>query len=634
MKKNVVATLIALSLAASPLHSQTTSAPAQEPGDGCFGLSPQIQNIGGRNAVPLQGEWKAFIDPYETGYYDYRRNPMPDGATFFADRSFAADRTKLVEYDFDLASTLKVPGDWNTQRPELYLYEGTVWYRQKFHAQPRPGCRTFLYFGAANYEAVVGFNGHPVARHMGGYTPFNVEVTDRLSDGENTVIVKVDNKRMLEGVPTVNSDWWNYGGITRGVYLVTVPETFIRDYCIRLSSDRRRIEGWAQLDGTDFSRSVTLDIAELGIHVSAAADASGKASFSVKASPVLWSPSNPKLYDVTLTSGADSVRDRIGFRTIETRGTQILLNGEPVFCKGISIHEEEPFAPSGRACGAEDARTLLGWARELGCNFVRLAHYPHNEDMVRTAEEMGIMVWDEIPVYWTIQWDSPGTYLNALHQLEDMIVRDRNRAGVVIWSVANETPRGEARLEFLRKLISRAREMDGTRLVSAAMEKENIDEATLTVNDELLQYTDIISFNQYVGWYDGDSDKCDRVSWTFPLEKPVFITELGGGAKFGLHGARTERFTEEYQDYLYVKNLQMLERIDALAGVTPWVLKDFRSPRRFLPGVQDDFNRKGLLSEQGERKQAFFTYKAWRPAVPGRPERQQHLSQANRRSLR
>ncbi|MBO5546930.1 MAG: beta-glucuronidase, partial [Bacteroidales bacterium] len=209
--------------------------------DGCFGLSAQIQNVGSREKVSLDGNWKAFIDQYETGYYDYRRNPMPDAETFFADRSFHADRTKLVEYDFDTASELRVPGDWNTQRPELYLYEGTVWYRQKFQASPRPGTRTFLYFGAANYEAVVGLNGHPVAKHLGGYTPFNIEITDQVRSGENAVIVKVDNKRMFEGVPTVNSDWWNYGGITRDVYLVTVPETFIREYSVQLSKDRSSI---------------------------------------------------------------------------------------------------------------------------------------------------------------------------------------------------------------------------------------------------------------------------------------------------------------------------------------------------------------------------------------------------------
>ena len=589
--------------------------------DGPFGLSSPIQNVQGRQTLSLDGDWKAFVDQYETGYYDYRHNIMPDENTFFADKSFADDKTKLIEYDFNTASTLKVPSDWNTQRKELYYYEGTIWYRQKFQAAPKEGKRQFLHFGAANYEAVVGVNGKPIARHIGGYTPFNVEVTDLLKQGENSVIVKVDNKRRLEGVPTVNSDWWNYGGITRSVNLVEVPATFIRDYCIQADENQDKdgfrkdeptlIRGWVQLDGKYKGEKVRLSIPELSVELETTPDAGGMATFSFRAPALRWSPKQPKLYDVTISSNEDSISDRIGFRTISTRGSEVLLNGEKVFLKGISIHEESPEASKGRFCSEQEARTLLGWAKELGCNFVRLAHYPHNENMVRMAEEMGIMVWDEIPVYWTIDWNNEDTYLNAETQLGEMISRDHNRAAVIVWSVANETPRKSERLEFLRKLMEKARSLDGTRLVSAAMEKDYLDSTTVTVEDELLEFADVISFNQYIGWYDGDSDKCDAVKWVFPVDKPVIVTELGGGAKAGLHGSESERFTEEYQRKLYEKNMAMLDRIDALAGVTPWILKDFRSPRRFLPDIQDDYNRKGLLSEKGERKQAFYTYRDW-----------------------
>ena len=140
-----------------------------------------------------------------------------------------------------------------------------------------------------------------------------------------------------------------------------------------------------------------------------------------------------------LSSGADKVRDSIGFRTIETRGTQILLNGKPIFLRGISMHEEAPIR-GGRAFSQEDAETLLGWASELGCNFVRLTHYPHSENMTRLADRMGLMVWSEIPVYWDIDWENPATLQNAENQLRDMIARDHNRASVVFWSLSNETP--------------------------------------------------------------------------------------------------------------------------------------------------------------------------------------------------
>jgi len=147
--------------------------------------------------------------------------------------------------------------------------------------------------------------------------------------------------------------------------------------------------------------------------------------------------------------------------------------------------------------------------------------------------------------------------------------------------------------------------------VSAAMEKDNIDAVTVTVKDELVDYVDLISFNQYVGWYDGASEKCDRMNWVFDVKKPVFISEFGGGAVYGRHGDVNERFTEEYQEDLYQRSVNMLDRIEGLAGTTPWILKDFRSPRRQIVGIQDDFNRKGLISDQGGKKKAFYVMKHW-----------------------
>ena len=573
---------------------------------------PQITNIPGRDAVCLDGNWKYIVDVYNTGAMDYRANPIPDRSSFFADKSFYSDQKVLVEYDFDYAKEIAVPGDWNTQKRELYYYEGAVWYRTKFDARPRQGRRYFLYFGAANYETVVGLNGRRLGSHEGGFTPFNFEVTDRLKEGDNSLVVNVDNTRRMDGVPTVNSDWWNYGGITRSVYLVETPETFIREYSVQLKKGSPGvIEGWVRLDGPDASSKVTVSIPELKVSRTVTADASGLARFEIEAKPILWCPENPKLYEVSISSGMDAIMDRIGFRTIETLGDKLLLNGKEVFCKGISIHEEMIGGAGGRANSMEHARALLAEVKAMNCNFVRLAHYPHNENMVRAAEEMGIMVWSEIPVYWTISFDNPDTYANAEQQLTDMITRDRNRANVIIWSVANETPLGDSRLAFLGKLIAKARELDPTRLVSAAMEKVERPRRMLTVNDPLTEIADLISFNQYVGWYDGTPEKCDEVTWTFDIKKPVIVTEFGGGALYGRHGDVDQRFTEENQEYLYRKNIEMLDRMPGLSGTSPWILKDFRSPKRMLDGIQDDYNRKGLLSEKGERKKAFYVMQSW-----------------------
>lgn len=575
------------------------------------GLHPQIINIQDREKVSLDGKWRSIVDIFESGYYNYRLVPNHDEGTFFADKSYYDDPTKLVEYDFDTSALLNVPGDWNTQDDKLYYYEGTIWYRRKIDLDPKPGRRYFLYFGAANYETMVGVNGRVIGKHTGGYTPFNFEVTDLLKKGENTVIAKVDNKRIPEGVPTVNADWWNYGGIIRSVYIVETSETFVRDYQLSLKSLDGGITGWVQVDGAASAGArIKVEIPELKLTKEISAGADGKASFELKAKPELWSPENPKLYEVRVSACGDIVNDEIGFRIIETKGSKLFLNGKETFLRGICAHNEMPGGTNGRAYSYAQAVSTLQWAKELNCNFLRLAHYPHHEEMVRAAERMGLLVWDEIPVYWTIHWENAQTYQNAEQQLSDMIARDHNRANVIIWSVANETPISDARLTFLTSLINKAHALDPTRLVSSAMEVTEKDNH-ITVSDPLAKIADLMSFNQYVGWYNGESDKCDRVSWSFDIEKPVIITEWGGGALYGYHGDKSIRFTEEYQEYLYQKNVQMLSRIPGLAGSTPWILKDFRSPRRPLAAIQDDFNRKGLVSDQGQKKKAFYVLQEW-----------------------
>ena len=562
-----------------------------------------IANSDGRKTVSLDGQWQTIVDPYESGYYDYRYQPNPNG--YFKN---AKPKTKsdLVEYDFDSSSTLKVPGDWNTQSDQLFFYEGTVWYKKSFDYQRRPNTRVFVYFGAANYSADVYLNGEKLGQHEGGFTPFNFEITNLLRDSGNFLIVKVDNKRRRDAVPTLMTDWWNYGGLTREVKLIETPATFVQDYFIQLQKgSRERVVGWIRLNGARLKQNITVSIPDAGVAKRFTTDANGTALVDFAASLKLWSPENPQLYNVMIDAETDRVRDQIGFRSIETRGTEILLNGRPIFLRGVSIHEEAPFR-GGRAYSREDAQTLLGWAKELGANFVRLAHYPHNEHMVREADRLGIMVWSEIPVYWTILWENQATLENARNQLSEMIARDKNRAAVVIWSMANETPLSDARLSFLRNLAAFARSLDSTRLISAAMERHYVGETTQMIDDPLGEFLDVLGCNEYVGWYDGLPEKADRLEWRTKYEKPLIMSEFGGDALFGNHGDVLTRWTEEYQEDLYRHQIAMLKRIPFLRGTTPWILMDFRSPRRPLPKVQDYWNRKGLISNRGEKKKAFY----------------------------
>ena len=568
---------------------------------------PLIQNVNAYETMSLNGEWNYIVDVQEEGYYDYRMKPMQWG---FFQNAKPQRPEDLIEYDFDKSPTMQIPGDWNTQDERLFFYEGTVWFKKSFQAVPMQDYRTLLYFGAVNYDCHVWVNGKEVGHHVGGFTPFNYDISDLLIEGENTIIVKVDNKRHAEDVPTQIFDWWNYGGITRDVKLIKVPPVYLEDYNLQLTSlEGRRLSFSVKLNKPEADHTVTLSIPELKIKKTIKTAADGTASINMKAKPQLWCPENPKRYQVEITLDNSTIGDSIGFRMIETRGKQILLNGQPIFLKGISIHEEKPNG-GGRANSTEDAHTLLSWAKELGCNFVRLAHYPHNEYMVREPERMGILVWSEIPCYWTIAWKNPKTYENACNQLTDMISRDHNRANVIIWSIANETPHSAERDAFLSRLAKQARSLDSTRLISMAMEVTGASNYVNRLNDNMNEYVDVVSFNQYIGWY-RDVNDAPMMTWEIPYDKPVIISEFGGGAKFGYHGAKNQRWTEEFQENLYRENTAMLDKIDGLAGTTPWILKDFRSPRRVLPGIQDYYNRKGLFSDKGEKKLAFYVLKQW-----------------------
>ncbi|MBQ2225732.1 MAG: beta galactosidase jelly roll domain-containing protein [Prevotella sp.] len=564
-------------------------------------------NVYGRSVTSLNGMWKYFVDQQDIGYYDYRMNPTRWG--FFLDAK-PRNVSDLVEYSFDDSKSMKVPGDWNTQDEQLYWYEGSVWYRQKFNWKPEQGRKALLYFAGANYLSRVWVNGKQVGVHEGGFTPFCFDVSDVVKAGENTVVVMVNNNRKKENIPTQIFDWWNYGGITRDVMMVSVPETYIEDYSLQLvKGNTKLINVKLKLNEKKAGKMVTLSIPELKIKKKLVTDAQGEANVVLKAKPSLWCPENPKLYKVSITTAEETISDEIGFRTIETRGKQILLNGKPIFLKGISSHEETAYT-SRRCNSAEDADTLLAWAKDLGCNFMRLAHYPHNEHAIREAERKGVLLWEEIPCYWTIDWKNEKTFANAKRQLQDMIGRDKNRANVIVWSVANETPHSAERDKFLSELAKFAKTEDDTRLISMAMEVTGQSNYVNRLNDNMNKYVDIISFNEYIGWY-RDVNDAPKMKWEVPYDKPVIISEFGGGAVAGLHGSKNERWTEEFQENLYKENLDMLSKIEGLSGMTPWVLKDFRSPRRINPVVQKDFNRKGLVSDKGKRKKAFYVLKEW-----------------------
>jgi beta-glucuronidase len=572
-----------------------------------------------RPALSLDGAWASIVDPYFSGLFGFHHQEKSDG--WFLNRKAKPGDPFTIEYDFSKAPTLKVPADWNTQRESLFFYEGPIWYERDFTYQPKEHTRVFLHIGAANYRSWFWVNGQKVCEHEGGYTSFNCDITSAIHAGGNFVVAAVDNTRHEDGVPTLETDWWNYGGLTRTVSLIELPEAFIDQYDIHLSrKEDSVIEGWVHVEGSQPGAKVEVEIPELNARTTALVGEDSRAAIRLEVKGLeRWSPETPKLYKVQIQAGQDSIDDLIGFRTIETRGTQILLNGKPIFLRGICIHAEAPYR-TGRANTVQDAETLLGWAKELGANFVRLAHYPHDESMLRTADRMGLLVWSENPVYWALEFDNPKVLAKAEQQLDEEIGTSRNHAAIILWSMANETPNTEARTRFIETLAGRARELDSSRLITAALLVRS-EAHTKIVDDPLGKALDVIGVNEYVGWYEQRPEGADTTDWRVDYQKPLLVSELGGGAKAGLHGGENDRWTEEFQANIYRHQLGMLNRIPQLRGMSPWILMDFRSPNRPLAGIQDEFNRKGLISEQGQKKQAFFVLqKAYRDQTVGRPE--------------
>ncbi|MFA6726639.1 MAG: sugar-binding domain-containing protein [Prevotella sp.] len=559
-----------------------------------------ITNVYGRECLMLNGKWDAIVDLYEQG-----RN-----SKIYLNKK-ATGKSDFYEYSFENGLRLNVPGDWNSQHPELKYYEGTVWYSRHFNTKADKSKRRFLYFSGVSYRCNVYLNGELLGSHEGSFTPFQMEVTDKLLDGDNNIIVEVNNRRQKDAIPALAFDWWNYGGITRDVMLVTLPKEYIADYFIQLDKHAPDlVHAKVSLSASRAGEVITVKIPELGKSVRMTTDIKGEASTSFKVKGLQrWSPTNPKLYQVSVSSSNDAVSERIGFRNIETRGTKVLLNGNEIFLRSISFHEEIP-QRMGRACTSGDAEILLSEAKALGVNMVRLAHYQQNEYIVRRAEEMGIMLWQEIPVWQAIDFTNKETLHKAQSMLRETIMRDRNRCSDCFWGIANETRPSDARNAFLSELLQTGKDVDTTRLFVGAFDNVYFQDSSqlFEMHDDFIDQLDMIGVNKYMGWYAAwplDPAKC---IWKVAEKKPLFISEFGGEALYGQSGDETvaSSWSEDYQAKLYRDNLTMFNNIPNLVGVSPWVLYDFRSPTRFHPQNQEGWNRKGLVSDQGQRKKAWY----------------------------
>jgi beta-glucuronidase len=546
---------------------------------------------GGRRRESLAEGWRFTIDPFDEG---------------LRQRWYAADDTPperwVVPRDYDFAGeAVTLPSCWNLLRPELLHYEGGVWYSRRLEQRdPRDRSRIFLRIGGANYETRIFLNGRFLGAHRGGSTPFCIELTAALRDGANRLDINIDNRRLPQRVPMHHMDWFNYGGLYREVELLRLPPVFIRRFEIGLVPDgtfanvRVAIalsdprSGRAEVTIAGLGPPLTLDIVD------------GLAEAIVPLEPELWSPEHPRLYDVVARFDGDEVRERVGFREFRVRGTELLLNAKPVFLRGVCVHEDD--LALGKVASEDDIRRRFAHARELNANFLRLAHYPHHERVAEIADELGVMLWAEIPVYWAIDFAEPETYADAENQLLELIARDRNRASVVIWGVGNENADTNSRLSFMARLAAAARAADSTRPIAAAC---LINRGEFRIEDRLAGHLDVIGVNEYFGWYEPDFAGLERLLANSSPTKPVIVAEFGADALAGHRGGERELFTEDCQAAILARQLEILARAAYVRGLCPWLLYDFRTERR-QTRFQRGFNRKGLIAEDKTTRKLGF----------------------------
>lgn len=565
-----------------------------------------------RETTTLDGTWQAIPDQYESfeGYFEDMTDDDGNPAGLAPKPIYepeASVENDPCDFNIHEGRSVEIPSSWGEEIPEFRHYEGWVWYAKTFDwaADGHEG-RTFLRFRAVNYKAKAWLNGELLGSHEGGYTPFSFDVTDDLQDGENTLIVQVDNKRYEDGIPNEGTDWFNFGGINRSVELVPVPNTFVRNYKLdtALSGDTVdvHVSVWVDDPQPDTAVSVALPELNRAVELSHTSDGEFTAGVSLSTDEVtLWSPSDPRLYTIRIEADDDALEDAVGLREVRVSDGDVLLNGESIWLRGIALHEEA--AGKGRALDIEDVEARFRWMTELGVNYARLAHYPHTEEMARTADEEGILLWEEVPAYWDIEFGDESVQELYRQQLRELVQRDWNRASVVLWSIANETDHDDdTRNEVLPEMAHYVRELDDTRLVTAACFVDETSEG-LVVRDPLEDHLDVIGINEYYGWYYGDADTMQHFQEE-PDGTPVVISETGGGAKWGTHGDEDERWTEEFQAAIYRGQTNAVEDNDQIAGMSPWILFDFRTPLR-QNEYQRGYNRKGVVDQHGRKKQAF-----------------------------
>jgi beta-glucuronidase len=529
---------------------------------------------------------------------------------------------------------MPVPASYNDIYPEAELHDhvGEAFYETTFDVPARwEGQRIVLRFGSVTHRAVVSVNGHEVAEHQGGYTPFEADVTDVVELGaRNRLSVTVDNRLTWHTIPPgfveetpdgprqrYFHDFFNYAGIHRTVWLYTTPHAHVRDVTVVTGLDGAagtvdcRVEA-ARAEGLEVRVALT-DAG--GAEVARATGA--ETSLTID-SVHPWRPGEGYLYDLTveLRDGdalVDSYTLPVGVRTVEVDGARFLINGEPFYFTGFGKHEDSVL----RGKAHDDVFlvhdfALLDW---LGANSFRTSHYPYAEEVLEYADRRGIVVIDETPAvglnmglgggifgsqgFTTFSEETINTVTQDAHRrvIGELIARDKNHPCVVIWSIANEpesdTP---ASREYFAPLAQEARQLDPTRPVGFV----NVMLAPAD-KDVVADLFDVVMLNRYYGWYvnTGDLPAAERAleaelnAWSDKLGKPIIMTEYGADTLGGLHGIQPVPWNEEYQTALLEMSHRVFDRVEAVVGEQIWNFADFATTSGIM---RVDGNKKGVFS--------------------------------------
>ena len=561
-----------------------------------------------RDGFDLCGQWGFYPDPYERSirqkWWEKTRNPLQVFPCY-------DEYTTLVE----------VPHSWNAQNIELKFYEGTCIYLKEFeildHEKVKEQNEVWICFDGVNYHTKVYLNGHLVGTHDGGYSPFQLNITPHIAE-KNKLWVVVNNERKTNRVPALIYDWWNDGGIFRPVKVIYTPKTYIDNYFVttQLNEDIVEITFKVDVAGNRDEKTARYDIniEELDIKMEGIIPESGYICQMFRISKekiTLWEPANPKLYNIEIHIDNDFIRDEVGFREIKTCGREIHLNGKPIFLKGINFHDE--YNEYGRVANNVIMDRFFEEFKELGINYIRMAHYPHAETFVRRADKEGIMLWAEIPVYWYVHWEQQGVYEVAEQMMLEMIDRDQNRASVIIWSVGNEMENKQYHADYLIKLVNATKKADATRLVSYAcswfQKADQGNGGKPGMPDWLYESFDIVSVNNYSGCNgNGKPEDMEEIINEYAkYGKPVLMSEFGAISKIGCTG-ENDVFSEDLHVQLFTKQITTVLSNKNIKGLSPWEFHDTRTPLYQLH-QSNMICRYGFLDENFNKKKVYGVLK-------------------------